>query len=849
MVMSLYAQSISRRYDSVPLTTILKELDHQQNLYDISFIYDDLRDFIITAEVKAKNVPDAIRQMVGFYPIAVKTMGNTVLVECGETLHRLTGQLVDEKNQPVEYANIAVFAADGTTFITGGVSDKEGRFVIPYSQNSVVVRISRIDKKTIRRTVSHPDMGIVHMTADTKMLKEVVVNEKLVKHEPGVDIVNAVQLRKGKTNLVELLQDVPGLIVTDDKITIPGKGSVKVMFNGRLKRIPTDQLVSMLKAYQASNVARVEIIREPDAKFDAEGNFGAINIITEKQAEYLGGSVGETVNYNTKWLHGMRGNLNYQHKRVTASVNGNWTYGKSPYDESHVTEYTSMTRTDKTDFVGMANNYNVIGSLDIMLDSLSTLGLEALYSSSKAKQDGDGMGQTFDKAGQLQETELSHQHKDGPPQENLNLSFFIDRNWSRQKSLSFIMDVFRRSNETDYSFNTNYADAAGNRLDKSDRVLNLSSRKLRGVSAALDFNTMLPWEVSLSTGLKTTLSTTDNGLHYEYSTLSAQDNDFTYKEDIYAAYATLKKKLGSISLRIGGRYEFTHTKGEPETGVATVNDYGRFYPNVVIAYNYGNGSTFEISSRSGINRPFLRAMNPFYEYVNAYSVVTGNPSIEPSHWFNFQLRNALSFKWGEFSTSLRYARVFKIIKQVTEMDASSGTELTQWRNAYDKDGGYLDLDLYFTAVKWMRANILAELAYEQSSSRSDIGLQNKKTLYPIVYGYFRFFLDKNHNLSTSVTGSYTGRKHNAEGIVEHSYDLSIYASYSCLKNKLDLKLGLRNLFASNYRGLSYSNDGMVSRFNNDFSYCCFTFGVSYNFGKDIRKKKKTHSNTDINGRF
>lgn len=62
----LRAQSISRSYDRVPLTDALKELDRRQNDYDISFIYDDLRDFIITANVKAKNVPDAIRQIIGF---------------------------------------------------------------------------------------------------------------------------------------------------------------------------------------------------------------------------------------------------------------------------------------------------------------------------------------------------------------------------------------------------------------------------------------------------------------------------------------------------------------------------------------------------------------------------------------------------------------------------------------------------------------------------------------------------------------------------------------------------------------------------------------------------------------
>lgn len=848
-VLCLHAQNFSRRYARTPLTEALKELDAAQDNYDIFFIYDDLRDFIITVNVQAKNAPDAVRQMIGYYPVSVKITGKTILVECGDKGSRLTGRLVDAKGNPVEYANIALFSATGTTFIAGGVSDRDGRFVIPYTQRGLTARITCMGCKTVWRKVTRANMGTIRMEADTRVLKEVVVNEKLVKHEPGMDVVNAVQLRKGKTNLVDLLQDVPGLIVTDNSIKIPGKGSVKVMFNGRLKRIPSSNMMNILKSYAASNVAKIEIIREPDAKFDAEGNFGVINVITEKRGDYIGGSIGNSVNYNTKWANDMRGNLNYQYKRVTASVNGGWDYGKTPYDESYVAEYSTMSRKSNTKFINQNNDYNATGSLDIMLDSLSTLGIEASYSSDMSKLTGNGRGRTYGNDGQLQEIELTHDFTAGPPKKNLNLSLYLDRNWSRSKSLSFIVDVFRMSNENDYSFDSDYTDATGNMLDKTDRVHNSNSRKLHGVSAALDFNTPLPWEISLSTGLKATLSTTDNGLHYEYSTLPAQDDDFTYNEDVYAAYATLKKQAGRFSFRVGSRYEFTHTKSEPQDGNNTVNDYGRLYPNFVATYSYGSSSSFELSSRSGIQRPALKTLNPFRVYTNAYASALGNPKIKPSHWVNVQLRHILGFKGGELSTSLRYARAFKIIKQVTEMNASDGTMETQWDNAYGKDGVYLDVDLYYTGIKWMRVSLLGSLEYEHSRSNSRVGLSSENDFRPFLYGFMRFFIDREHNLSTSITGSYLGRSHNAMGTNKKSYDLSWSASYSCLKDRLSIKLALKNIFASKYRGVSYSNSGMNFRYNNDFSYRCITFSLSYSFGKNIRTKRKTHSNGDIKQRF
>lgn len=681
-------------------------------------------------------------------------------------------------------------------------------------------------------------------------LKEVVVKSKLIKHEPGKDIVDAVQLRKGKTDLIDLLTDVPGLIVTDNGIKIPGTGSVKVMFNGRLKRIPSGQLTQILKSYQASNVNKIEIIKDPGAKYDAEGNFGILNIITDKKQEYLGGSIGDNVSYATNWQNAMRGNLNYSHKRITASLNAGWTYGQSPYKESHVDNYTSITRVSNSNYKPRKNYYNLIGAIDFELDSLSTLGLEASYSSSYAKQKGSNTVKQFSSSGQLTETGFSHSLAWGPPQENLNLSLYLDRKWSRTKKITFIMDAFRFINDGKYHFASDYTDADGNLLDKTDKVFNTDSRHLKGVSGALDFDTKLPWGIKLSTGLKATITSTDNSLNYEYSTLSAQNNDFTYVENIYAGYITMNKSLGQISMRLGGRYEFTHTNAKPQSGDNTTNDYGRLFPNIVIMYNMKNGNSWSVSSRGGIDRPSLKAVNPFKVYTNAYSSVMGNPTISPSHWYNAQVSNNTTlFKGLELSTALRYAKVLKIITQIHEMDGTAGTTTTQWRNAYKKDGCYMDISLYYSGLKWMRASLMTELIYEKSYGNSSYSLPEAETLHPYFYGYFRFYFDKKHNLSATLSGTYIGIYKLATNTRRPIYDVNCSFSYSCLKNKLDLTLRIKNLIASHYKGTAYSNDGMTFVFDNDYYYRRITVGASYSFGKKIRTKRKTHSNSDIEKRF
>lgn len=74
--------------------------------------------------------------------------------------------------------------------------------------------------------------------ADSINLQEVVVNEKMITRKAGQYIVDAVQLRKGKTDLFDLLGNIPGIITSDDDIKIQGRSGVRVMFNGRMKNLP-----------------------------------------------------------------------------------------------------------------------------------------------------------------------------------------------------------------------------------------------------------------------------------------------------------------------------------------------------------------------------------------------------------------------------------------------------------------------------------------------------------------------------------------------------------------------------------------------------------------------------------
>ena len=103
------AQKITREYNNVSLSEALRQLNEQTEKYTISFLYNELEDFHITTSVHRKNVPDAIRQMIGFYPIRMTIEDREIIVECPQkTAPRYKGTIIDEQGQPIAYANIAL---------------------------------------------------------------------------------------------------------------------------------------------------------------------------------------------------------------------------------------------------------------------------------------------------------------------------------------------------------------------------------------------------------------------------------------------------------------------------------------------------------------------------------------------------------------------------------------------------------------------------------------------------------------------------------------------------------------------------------------------------------------------
>ena len=127
-------------------------MNARQHKYTINFVYDELEDFKVTKSIRNSNVPNAIMQLIGFYPIRMTQVENNIMVECTQkSTFRYKGRIVDERGNAAEYATIALLSPIDSTIVGHGVSNENGSFVIPCNSRKVLARITYIGYKTVSR--------------------------------------------------------------------------------------------------------------------------------------------------------------------------------------------------------------------------------------------------------------------------------------------------------------------------------------------------------------------------------------------------------------------------------------------------------------------------------------------------------------------------------------------------------------------------------------------------------------------------------------------------------------------------------------------------------------------------
>lgn len=642
-----YAQRITRQYNNVSFSAALKDLNARQHKYTINFVYDELEDFRVTKSIRNQSVPDAIMQLIGFYPIRMTQVEDNIMVECMQkTTLRYKGRIIDESGNAAEYANIALLSPIDSTIVGHGVSNENGSFVIPCNSRKVLARITYVGYKTISRICSNPEMGIIKLQPETMIIKGVVVKGERPQYKMspgGVEVAVEHTLLSKMANTFDVLNLLPRVSVDGQKISVFGKGTPIVYINN--KRVnDNNEIVNITP----DNIKSISVITSPGAEYDAEVE-SVIRIRTkERRANGFSLRTDAFGKYN-KWMSDYElVSARYQTKKFEIA-NSLWTMGTHDGEDNNL--ITDIYLPDK-------HYYN---DQLIHLDTNNRFLSEKLLAD-YSLNDSNSIGGSYRYYGMLKGRTNSVSRQDVLLNGMAHGS--IDQDEVMKPFLSLHQaDIYYvgKVGHVGVDFNATYYAVKNRRNDKcfesskefGYQEVHSSNRQNSDMWAGKLVVNIPLWKGNVSVG--TELSKTDShGTFLNEEQLVPSTKTDIHERNI-AGFAQYGLALSKWTVGLGVRYENIVrdylSDGVKQDDVS--RKYNNLFPNLSVSWNKGNWN-WQLNVNEKIHRPSYRQLGNFMQFDNRFLYEGGNPTLQPEKVFNVEAM--MLYKWLNVSVGYKYLK-------------------------------------------------------------------------------------------------------------------------------------------------------------------------------------------------
>ena len=641
-----FAQRISHTYNNVSLSEALLQLNNEQSEYVINFLYNELEDFRTTAIIKNKNLPDAIQQMIGFYPIRMTANSDDheIYVECTHKTDRhLTGTIIDEQGVPVAYANVAILNPTDSALLSGGVSNESGYFAVPYEQPTVLARISYVGYKTIYRLCSQPSVGTIRMQPDNYTLNGVVVQGERPKvvlqgNSLMMNVEGTVMERMGTAE--DVLTRVPMIAKRGEGFEILGKGAPLIYLNNRKL---TD--LNELRNIQSDFIRSVEVIQNPGARYDASVN--AVIIIRTKRA--AGEGLGVEL---SSWSRCGRGYANNERINLTYRTGGLELFANLFGAYNRRKSQGEFEQTIFADTLWVINNKQK--------NNVRNPFLEGRFGFNYQINDNHSFGGFYQNTYDYVKTTSEYDDDllaDGMPYDHLqNSSVRRDKNTpTHQINLYYTGKVGQLS----INFNADYTSRKQRSINQQqelsieyeDRDVNTESQTRSKMFAEKLFVTHPLWKGQIEIGEEYTNTRWRSSFDNQEGYIANSNNE--QHESNIAPFMELRQRLGRFQLSAGLRYE--HVESEyfvsGQRRDEQCRTYDDFFPSLSVSTSAKNLQlSFSYAKRT--TRPSYWQLSSDVTYENRLNQQTGNPYLQPVKYHNLNMM--VMWKWLYLMTNFSH---------------------------------------------------------------------------------------------------------------------------------------------------------------------------------------------------
>lgn len=699
-------------------------------------------------------------------------------------------------------------------------------------------------------TTNVPDIVI---SSQAKNLAEVSVTaiKNPIEFKNGNIIVNIEGSPLSVGNSVyDLLSHLPGVTVENDKITIEGNSGVKIFIDDRIQQMSGQQLVSLLRGMNSSSIEKIEILKNPPVKYDASGTSGIINIKTKKiKITGFSGNINYTLSQGFYSTNNIGVSLNYKWEKVSVFSSIEGYTGVLRYDDNFKKSITSNSTTTVLD--QKSHDYDIgkfltcnLGA-DWYVNKKNTIGFKFQYVPGYAMRTKPGDNIISDNS--LGYTQLNFNRTIPNSWNYRNYNFNVEHLFDTSGTkLTFSTDYYAPYLDVYYgTYENHFLDNNGNETSpskdfKSDNTLNLNI-----ISSKLDFEKKLSKTLTLEAGIKESFQKISsdyilqnkNNQSGDYITDSTYTNKFSYSENISAIYFNFQRQFKKTNFQLGLRGE--------NTAIYTVSiikkfkydkQYFKVFPVISFDYNRSDKNVIQFSYNNRINRPGYESFNPYKSFINILTTTIGNPYLTPTISNTFNLSHTYNRK---ISNSVFYRRVSNPFMDFSSQNDSTKESIFHIGNL--KVSNIMGYSLFIRAevYKWWTLTINGVTYYVDYVGKINGFDYTNSALTYRAYLNNQFLLPK--NIKIELSASYNGPRLSELYNYKSMEYLNIAIKKSLLKDKLNLSIGVVDVFRTAVAGYTVNFQNQHWESSQYYDARRINFAVSYNFGNIKVKQRETNA--------
>ena len=277
--MSVKAYKFSYDFNKTPVSEALARIAKDHEDINLSFIYTELTSYHNSAAIRTEDPYEAIKLTIGKNPVKVTERKGAFFVEALQHgNYRYSGRVIGDDDKPVIAATVLLLNPNDSTFLTYGITDENGCFLIPCDYKDVIVKLTSIGYQPTCINSGPFDLGIIRMKGLPVNLNSVsVVADRVRKRNDGMVITPRKRDLEFAANAYDVLANImiPGISIDRKNSTITRLGTeVTVYIDGR--RSYSDDV----EALPPGCIKRIEYIDVTSGKYIRDD--AVINIITNR---------------------------------------------------------------------------------------------------------------------------------------------------------------------------------------------------------------------------------------------------------------------------------------------------------------------------------------------------------------------------------------------------------------------------------------------------------------------------------------------------------------------------------------------------------------------------------------